>query len=199
MNREPHKFDPANAGKLERPDRQRFLPNERVLDLLALDGGETVVDYGAGSGVLTVPVARRVEHGGEVHAVEENPAMMRRLEETLARADLPNVHTHLVTANSVPLEDGAADRILAVNLLHEVLGETALLEMRRLLAPGGVLLVVDWRSDVEREPGPPPEVSLTPEEGRRLLEEAGFEVTDATRDAGFPYHFALLARRGSGR
>ncbi len=34
--------------------------------------------------------------------------------------------------NKVPLEDWAADLILAVNLLHEVVDETAIDEMRRL-------------------------------------------------------------------
>ncbi|MCA3749597.1 MAG: class I SAM-dependent methyltransferase [Rubrobacter sp.] len=190
MSRRPHKFDPARAEQLERPERQEFLPNERVLDLLELRGGETVVDYGAGTGTLTIPLARRVPRG-VVHAVDESPEMVERLRERVEKAPLRNVRTHLVEENRVPLESGVADRILAVNLLHEVVGETALAEMRRLLAPDGLLLCVDWRSDVERETGPPREVSLTPEEGRSMLEEAGFSAEPAE---GFPYHFTLLAR-----
>jgi hypothetical protein len=33
-----------------------------------------------------------------------------------------------------------------------------LVEMGRMLSPEGLRLVVDWRGDVEREPGPPKEV-----------------------------------------
>lgn len=193
MERRPHKFDPANAGRLDSPERGEFLPSGRVLDLLSLRGNETVVDYGAGSGVLTVPLGERLM-GGTVHAVDESPRMLDLLRERLDGTGLANVRVHRIAENAVPLNDDAANRILAVNLLHEVIGEGALAEMRRLLAPDGLLLVVDWRGDVEREPGPPLEVSLSTEEGRRMLEEAGFEVEDRTGESGFPYHFALLAR-----
>ena len=192
MNHKPHKFNLARAQQLEGPERQVFLPNEQVLDLLELSGQEAaVVDYGAGSGVLTVPLAQRLRHG-VVHAVEESPQMMQLLRQKIEDTNLRNVRLHLIKDNRVPLERAVADRILAVNLLHEVIGETALEEMYRLLAPDGFLLVVDWRKDVEREVGPPREVVLTPQEGRQMLETAGFRVTFV--EAGFPYHFTLLAR-----
>ncbi len=162
------------------------------MDLLALEGAETVVDYGAGSGVVTVVVAERLLEG-VVHAVDESPEMLEHLTGRLAGADLQNVVTHLIKDNSVDLESDSVDRVLAVNLLHEVIGEGALSEMRRLLKPDGFLLVADWRSDVSRETGPPSDVSLSPREGRRLLEEAGFDV--AAADVDFPYHFVFVARQ----
>lgn len=192
MNPRPHKFDPSRAEQLDRPERQEFLPNERVLDLLELSGGETVVDYGAGSGVLTVPLARRLEHG-TVHAVDESPEMVGRLRERIEKAEVRNVVVHLIERNQVPLENGVADRILTVNLLHEVIGETALAELRRLLSTDGSLLVVDWRSDVEREMGPPAKVTFSPADATQLLRDSGFSVT-MVPDTGFPYHYALLAR-----
>ncbi len=193
MSREPHKFDPKRAERLDRPERQEFLPNEKVLDLLHLRGDETVVDYGAGSGTLTVPLAARLPRG-VVHAVDESPEMVARLRERLGAASLQNVVVREIRDNKVPLEDGTADRVLAINLLHEVVGETALDEMRRLLTPEGLLLVVDWRGDTEREFGPPREVTLSPKVGQEMLESAGFAVAPAS-EPGFPYHFTLLARR----
>lgn len=191
MNHKPHKFDPARAHQLESPERQAFLPNNQVLDLLELSGKEAVVDYGAGSGVLTIPLAQRLLHG-VVHAVEENPQMMQVLQQKIEDTNLYNVRLHLIKDNRVPLERTVADRILAVNVLHEVIGETALKEMYRLLTPDGFLLVVDWRKDVAREVGPPREVVLTPQEGQQMLETAGFIATFV--EAGFPYHLTLLAR-----
>lgn len=191
LDRKPHKFDPAKVSRLDRPERQQILPSERLVDLLALQGSETVVDYGAGSGVVTVVVSERLT-SGTVHAVDESPEMIEHLTERLAGSGAQNVVTHLITGNAVELESDSVDRILAVNLLHEVIGEGALTEMRRLLKPDGFLLVADWRSDVSRDMGPPAEVSLSPSEGRNLLEEADFSVTDA--DTEFPYHFIFVAR-----
>lgn len=188
----PHKFDPSRAARLEDPGRQEFLPNGRVLELLELSGSETVVDYGAGSGVLTVELARALPRG-VVHAVEESPEMFGLLEKRVSDSGLGNVHVHEIRENRVPLQDGHADRVLAVNLLHEVVGEGALAEMRRLLKPDGLLLVVDWRSDVDREEGPPQHVTYDPDSARRTLEEAGFE-TATVSGSEFPYHLALLAR-----
>ncbi|MEJ7872361.1 MAG: class I SAM-dependent methyltransferase [Rubrobacteraceae bacterium] len=108
------------------------MPNERLLDFLELSGGETMVDYGADSGILTILLARALRDG-TVHAVDESTEMMRLLRERVESAALVNVETHLIRENRVPLGDGVADRVLAVNLLHEVVGKTALAEMRRLL------------------------------------------------------------------
>ena len=150
-----------------------------------------MVDYGAGSGVVTVVVAGRLPEG-VVHAIDESPEMVEHLTERLAGTGLQNVVVRLIKDNKVDLEGGSVDRILAVNLLHEVIGEGALSEMRRLLKPDGFLLIADWRSDVSRDTGPPAEVSLSPQEGRALLKEAGFSV--AAGDANFPYHFVFVAR-----
>lgn len=189
----PHKFDPARAGKLDDPARQRFLPNRRLVELLDLSGDESVVDYGAGSGVLAVEVARALT-GGEVHAVEESPQMVELLWQRVGESGAGNVRVQPIRDNHVPLTDGAADRVLAVNLLHEVVGETALAEMRRLLAPDGFALVVDWRADVEREEGPPAEVTFDPAGARFMLEEASFDV-EPVAYGEFPYHFAFAAFR----
>lgn len=191
-HRKPHKFDPAKAGSLEQPERQRILPNERVVELLALQGLETLVDYGAGSGVLTVPVSYELS-AGVVHAVDESPEMLELLEERLREVGSGNVRPQLIKNNRVDMADSSADRVLAVNVLHEVIGEGALEEIRRLLKPDGFLLVIDWRSDIQREMGPPADVSLIPEEGAAMLGEAGFAVSPV-EDKAFPYHFVLMGR-----
>ena len=57
--------------------------------------------------------------------------------------------------NEVPLPDGGADRILLINVLHHVWDEPAALsELRRLLAPDGRLVVVEF-AQMDRPVGPP--------------------------------------------
>jgi ubiquinone/menaquinone biosynthesis C-methylase UbiE len=146
--------------------------------------------------VLAIPVARRLPDG-VLYAVDESPDMLLHLERRLSEAQLDNVRSRLIRENNLSfLDDYSVDRVLAVNLLHEVVGESALQEMQRVLHPDGFLLVMDWRADVEREEGPSDEVSLTPQAGRDMLEEAAFEVV-AIEDVRFPYHFLYLARTPS--
>jgi SAM-dependent methyltransferase len=78
-----------------------------------------------------------------------------------------------------------------VNLLHEVRGEGALSEMRRILAPDGILLVVDWERGRPRPGGPPDQLLYTAAEATSELCSAGFETTEIA--AGLPFHFVIRA------
>jgi ubiquinone/menaquinone biosynthesis C-methylase UbiE len=187
--RPAYKFDPARADRLEDPDRDSYLPADRLIGELGLKGGETVVDYGAGTGRLTVPLAAAVGEGGRVLAVDESTPMAERLR--AAVADIPAIEPLLITDNRVPAEDASVAGILAVNLLHEVRGETALAEMRRLLTPAGRLVVADWRRGTPGRPtGPPDEHLNDPAEAVAEVQRAGFTVRETDP---LPYHYVLVA------
>lgn len=193
-DRDPKKFDPARAHLLDAPERERYLPTAALIGALELRGDELVVDYGAGTGRLTVAAADALTADGQVVAVDESPEMVERLRERVGGR--PAIQVMAISDNRVPLDDGAADRILAVNLLHEIRGEGALREMRRLLAPGGRLLAVDWERGRERPSGPPDRILFSAEEAGGELRAAGFDVE--TLDLGLPYHYALRARPVTG-
>ncbi|HEU4973630.1 MAG TPA: class I SAM-dependent methyltransferase [Baekduia sp.] len=186
---DPKKFDPARAHLLDAPERERYLPTDALVALLDLQGGETVVDYGAGTGRLTVPVAEALRPRGRAVATDSSREMVGHLR---ARTeDRANVEVLHVPDDAVPLPDGAADRVLAINLLHEVRGERALAEIRRLLAPGGFALVVDWERGRPRPAGPPDELLYDAAEARAELAQAGLDVKPAAIE--LPFHFALIA------
>ena len=63
---------------------------------------------------------------------------------TRALADLPNVTVQRADAVATGLPDAGADGVVMVNLLHIVADAAAILtEARRLLRPGGALVVID--------------------------------------------------------
>ena len=72
--KDPKKFDPARAHVLDAPERERYLPTDVIVALLDLQGDETVVDYGAGTGRITIPVAHLLRDGGRVVAVDSYDA-----------------------------------------------------------------------------------------------------------------------------
>lgn len=190
------KFDPAHADRLENPERLVELPPAHIVDLLDLRGDETVVDFGAGTGMYALPVAEALPRG-RLLAVDEQPALLERL-----RGKLPGhpagarVEPVLVRHGRVPLPDGVADRVFLVNVLHHIDDDpVAQGELVRLLRPGGLLLALEF-AQMERPVGPPNDHVLPLARIRSLLTGLGLEER-AVYGPGVVgrYHNAVLAQR----
>ena len=189
------KFDAAHAKRLEGPERLAALPPATVTELLRLDGDETVVDYGAGTGVYTVVVAEAVPQG-KVFAVEALSELVEVLRERIG-ADLAGRICVVETEdNVVPLDDGEADRVVMVDVLHHLYDQPeALEEVARVLRPGGLFVVVDW-ADMERPVGPPASHVLGLATIREIIAGIGLSVAE-THEAGdlLPYHVVVVAAK----
>jgi SAM-dependent methyltransferase len=186
--RQPERFDPARAAVLDDTARFAYVPPERLLDELALPQSGTLVDFGAGTGLYAIAVAQR-RPDLRVVALDEQPAMLEHVRAAIARAGLANAEA--ADPPEVERLRGAADGVLALNVLHEV-GDAALTELRDLLRPAAPALFVDWNADVERPVGPPRDHVYGTEEAVARLQAAGFAV-DVRPE--LPYHFVLAARR----
>lgn len=101
---------------------------------LGLGPGRRVVDLGAGTGKFT---RRLLETGADVVAVEPVAAMRERLAERV-----PGVPALDGTAQSMPLPDASTDAVVCAQAFHWFATRDALVEIRRVLRPGGVLGLV---------------------------------------------------------
>lgn len=188
-------FDPENAGRLEAPARLAALPPSAVVSLLQLAGDETVVDYGAGTGIYTVAVVEALPRG-HVIAVEA----LSRLAETLRAKLNPALAARLdlvaTDANRVPAPDGVADRVLMVDVLHHLYDQPgALAEVTRLLRPGGLFVVADW-GDVERPVGPPLDHVLGLTSVREIVAGMGLDERQSYEPGTLlPYHLVMVAAK----
>lgn len=114
-----------------------------VLELAAVEVGNTVVDLGAGTGLLSLSAAAKAER---VVAVDYSQPMLDRLGEHALVAELDNVVCLRADLREVPLPDAAADVIVSCYAFHHVDDagkELALAEARRILRPGGRLVICD--------------------------------------------------------
>lgn len=189
--KQPQRFDPARAARLDDPSRFEYLPPAALVALLDLEEAAVLVDFGAGTGAYAIEIAR-ARPCVRIFALDEDDTMLGHLRQKLAESDVPNVTA--IGPSELALLQGRVDRVLALNVLHE-LGDASLAELRGLLARGGKALVVDWNGDVERPHGPPREHAYGVEEARRRLRESGLIEIDA---ATFPYHHAFVVVADAG-
>lgn len=123
-----------------------------LLDRAHVQPGEHVLDIACGTGVVTHAAAERVGSAGRVVGLDLNAAML-----AMAQTDLPaeGAPIEWIEANALalPLPDAAFDLVLCQHGLQQFPDRpTALAEMRRVLQPGGRLVVSVW-SRIERNPG----------------------------------------------
>ena len=127
-----------------RYDRSMLLfgkPLPRMLALCeeALGAEDRVLEVAAGTGLATLRLARKAR---EVVATDYAEAMVELLKSRLGTAGLANVTCRQADLLALPFPDGSFDVVVAANVLHLVPDfPAALASLRRVLKPGGKLLV----------------------------------------------------------
>ncbi len=128
-----------------------FDPAEDIEVLLrhGIGADSTVVDLGAGTGVLALAVA---EHAGRVVAVDVSPAMVEVLRRRIEEVGHPNVD--VVQAGFLSYEHSGqpADLVYSRNALHQLPDlwkGIALQRIHALMKPGGILRLRDLVFDFE--------------------------------------------------
>lgn len=145
-----------------------------------------MLDFGTGTGTYAIELAR-LRPDVEVIALDEQPEMLDLLRAKPAAGELTNLKP--VRSEAIAAYKGKIDRVLALNVLHE-LGDEALRSVKGLSKAGGLALFIDWNADVERPAGPPADHVYSPAEGRQRLEQMGFKIQG---EKLFPFHYSILA------
>jgi len=168
-----------------------------VRALIKLAPPARYVDIGVGDGLLTLMLAEAAE---AVTAVDISPEMLSQLERRAAAKGITNLDTVEGELEDLPLEDASFDvAVLSQALHHARSPERALAEARRVLAPGGRLLVIDLLAHNEewvRERHQHLHLGFGEAQLAKLCESAGFRdvsVQRAARDPQPPHFMTLIA------
>jgi ubiquinone/menaquinone biosynthesis C-methylase UbiE len=155
---------------------------ELMLRPAALQPGEAVLDVACGTGTLAIAAKRQVGAAGSVTGIDASPEMIGRARVKAERAGL-DVSFVNGMAQRLPFGDGQFDIVMGTLMLHHLpkpVRSAFAREARRVLKPGGRLLLIDF--------GKPPRQSRLPRLHRHghadmqvigvLLAESGFEIGD---------------------
>jgi ubiquinone/menaquinone biosynthesis C-methylase UbiE len=167
----------GGADWLDRSERELEENPDRALDALQLKPGMTVGDVGAGTGYMSLKMARRVGPSGKVYAEDVQPEMLRRLRHNAAEAKLANVQTVLGSEADPKLPAKALDLILLVDVYHEFSQPQKMLrKMREALKDDGRLVLLEYRKE---DPSIPirPEHKMSVQEVKLELEAEGFHLS----------------------
>lgn len=165
------------AGWLERPEREVEERPERVVEAMALQPDDVVVDLGAGSGYFTFRLARRVPDG-RVIAVDIQKEMLDRVHRTAKKRGIGNVEPALGEVDDPGLAPDSVDAVLMVDAYHEFeYPHEMMTAVVRALRPGGRVFLIEYRAE---DPDVPilPLHKMSEAQVRREMEAVGLEFVE---------------------
>lgn len=169
-------------------------PQKNIAELGIADGMK-VVDLGAGSGFYTIEAAKKVGPRGMVYAIDVQQDLLNKIKNSASLVGLHNIEVvwgNIEKIGGTKLREAIADRIILSNTLFQIAvddRDNLALEAKRLLKPGGKLMVVDWMGGSPLSPKTVVPRMLA--EG--IFQKAGFQIEKGF-DAG-DHHYGIILKR----
>lgn len=184
MNAEKRDFDKEAAVWDENPARVKMADDlfAAMEKQVAFHPSMTVLDFGCGTGLLTLRIAPRV---GSITGADSSGGMLEVLQAKSDRLSLRNVRTLFLDSGDESLLTGRYDVIVIGMALHHIEAIHPLLKrFHECLAPGGALCIADLDPEgglFHSNNAGVYHFGFDREELRRAMVDAGFEnIADAT-------------------
>ncbi len=180
---------------LERPEREQEENPDGALDALNLKAGMSVADVGAGTGYMSLKLAKRVGPSGKVYAEDVQPEMLQKVRANAAKAKATNVVTVQGSFTDPMLPKGQMDLVLLVDVYHEFSEPQKMLRgIRESLKPDGRLVLLEYRKEDPKIPIRE-EHKMTVAEVRTELEAEGFHLAQVIETLP-RQHILILTKTG---
>jgi SAM-dependent methyltransferase len=177
-----------------------------LVDLVPEDPEARWVETACGPGLIARAMAPRVK---AVVGIDLTPTMVEKARADAAEAGVENVSFEVGDATALPIEDDSLDGAITRFSLHHIPGPIRVLEeMKRVVKPGGYVIVSDfvtdddgeaaaWQEQIERLRDPSHWALLTPSRIAALAARVGLDP-DEERIVPFEIDFEEWLNRGSG-
>lgn len=167
-------------------------PKSNVLQL-GLRDGMRLADLGTGTGHYALAAAAAVGNDGRVYAIDVHEAILQHVKDAAQTRGLRNIETiwgNIEKVGGTKLKEQTLDAAILSNTLFQVEHkDTLITEIKRVLKPGGRLLVIDW-AGAYGGMGPKPDHVVSEHAAEELFITTGFHKLKDFR-AG-PHHYAIV-------
>ncbi len=163
---------PITAGKnsFDLIDREKFLAS------LSMSRNSIVLDAACGVGSYSLAMASLCPNG-KIFSFDLWAAGIDRLSDEVFAGVITNIVPKVADLCALPLGNDTIDICLLATVLHYLMqdgtDQGALLEIKRVLRPGGVLAVIEFKK-VAGKPGPPITIRISPTALDEALRLFGF-------------------------
>ncbi len=173
-----------------------FADPKSIVTHFQIHEGESVADFGAGSGHYMKPLSEAVGKNGRVFLCEIQKNLVDALGQEAHELRLTNIRPlwcDLETPGGVKLKDSELDAGILSNVLFQLDDkDSAFAEIARVMRTGAKLFIIDW-TDSFGGLGPHNDHVVREGEARAIAERAGF-----TFERSFPagdHHYGIACRK----
>jgi len=172
------------------------LKPKELLQAAGVSTGMRVADLGSGAGFFVWAAAQLVGPDGFVYGVEVQEHLVKALHKDALFRGVTNVqamHANLEIIGAVPLADDSLDCAFLVHTLCQNENHVNILaEAKRLLKPGGIILIVEWQKSAPLGAGQMCKFGV--EDITELLLKSGFSNIQAIHAGGAHHAYTAKSR-----
>lgn len=173
-----------------------FSDPTKNIEQSGIQPGMEIADLGSGSGAYSIASAKALVSTGKVYAIDINKDLLNKLRNEGVKQGLYNIEViwgDIDKFGGTKLRDYSVDMALACNILFQLENKDEVVkEIKRILKPGGRVLVVDW-SDSFGGLGPKPQAIVRRDVALEMFEKNGFHL-EREISAG-SHHYGLILKK----
>lgn len=174
---------------LDRREREDEENPDLAMRLLRIRKGATVADIGAGSGYISIRMAKIVGPMGKVYASDIQQGMLELLQQNVSKAKLDNVVPVLGAIDDPKLPAESLDLAIMVDVYHEFSEPQKMLQrIREALKADGRLVLLEYRAEDASVPILP-DHKMTKAQVKQEVEHEGFRQSRVYDDLPWQHLF----------
>jgi len=167
-----------------------FLNPEEILNKLALREDMFACEFGCGSGIFAISLAKRLKKG-KVYGLDVQEEKLSAFKNRAVLENLLNIETiicDLERPKGSTLQGDYLDLVLIPNVLFQVENKGAIIEeAKRILKSGGQILILDW---IKKALFGPKQGRISAEEVKKIAEKLDLKLKKEFSSGA--YYYGLL-------